>query len=167
MQILGETNEDIAIDSVAENREHTLALAEQARSSLDLFTREMDAALYDSANFERCIFNLARKHRSAVIRILVQDSSTAVSQGHCLIRLAQRLTSSVFIHNPAREHRDRVDSFMIVDNTGMIYRPRSSNRDYQARVNYQAPYAASELRDLFNTMWESSTSDSQVRRLYI
>ena len=90
-----------------------------------------------------------------------------MTQGHCLIRLAQRLTSSVFIHNPAREHGDRIDSFMIVDSMGMIYRPRSGNREYQARVNYRAPYQASELQELFDSMWESSTADSRVRRLYI
>jgi hypothetical protein len=167
MHILSETNDDIAIETAADNREHTISLAEQARFSINLFTRDMDAAIYDNAAFERCIFKLAKKHRGAVIRILAQDSSAAVKQGHCLIRLAQQLTSSVFIHNPGSEHSHRIDSFMIVDDVGLIYRPRSSHRDYRARVNFRSLQRASDLQDLFNTMWESSTADSQVRRLYI
>lgn len=167
MHLLGRTEKDIAIETAADNRELTISLAEQARSSINLFTRDMDAAIYDNTALERCLFNFARRNHNTVIRILVQDSSAAVKQGHCLIRLAQQLTSSVFINNPAREHRDRVDSFMIVDDVGMIYRPRSSNRDYRARVSYRSLQRASDLQDLFNTMWQSSTADSQVRRLYI
>ncbi len=167
MHLLGRTDEDIAIETAADNRELTISLAEQARSSINLFTRDMDAAIYDNTAFERCLFNFARRNHNTVIRILVQDSSAAVKQGHCLIRLAQQLTSSVFIHNPAREHSDRMDSFMIVDDVGLIYRPRSGNRDYRARVNYRSLQHASDLQDLFNTIWESSTADSQVRRLYI
>lgn len=167
MHLLGRTDEDITIETAADNREQTISLAEQAHCSINLFTRDMDAAIYDNTALERCLFNFARRNHNTVIRILVQDSGAAVKQGHCLIRLAQQLTSSVLIHNPAREHSDRIDSFMIVDDVGLIYRPRSGNRDYRARVNYRSLQRASDLQDLFNSMWESSTADSQVRRLYI
>ena len=167
MKQLGEHDEDIAIDTAGENRKAVIALAEQARATLNLFTRDLDPRVFDNTDFERCLFNLVKKHRSTRIRILVADSSTAVNRGHCLIRLAQKLTSSVFIHNPAREHRSELSTFMIVDSIGLLHRPRTTSNNYDAIVNYKAPLRAGELEDYFNEMWERSTPDSQIRRLYI
>jgi hypothetical protein len=56
---------------------------------------------------------------------------------------------------------------MIVDGTGLLHRPRSSSNNYQAIVNYRSPQRAGELDDHFNEMWERSTPDAQIRRLYI
>jgi hypothetical protein len=167
MNILGENNEEIRLDTAAENRDAVISLAEQAHFSLNLFTPDLDPRIFDNAEFERCIFKLARNHRNADIRILTQDSSRAVRQGHCLIRLAQKLTSSVRIHNAAREHRSVLSTFMVVDGVGMLNRPHSTSRDYNAVVNYMSSQVAGELNDLFNEMWERSTPDSQIRRLYI
>ena len=167
MNVLGQDNEELLIDTASENRDAVISLADQARSSLNLFTRDLDARVFDNADFERCIFKLARTHRSTSVRILVTDSSVAVNRGHRLIRLAQKLTSSVFIHNPAKEHRDEIATFMIVDAIGMLHRPRSTSTSYEAVVNYRSPKRAGELNDYFNEMWERSTPDSQVRRLYL
>ncbi len=167
MNILGENNEVIRLDTAAENRDAAISLAEQARFSLNIFSRDLDPRVLDNAGFERCIFKLAKAHRSTDIRILVHDSSLAVSQGHCLIRLAQQLTSSVHIHNTAREHKNELSTFIIADGVGLLHRPQSTSRNYEATVNFMSPQRAGELRDLFNEMWERSTPDSQIRRLYI
>jgi hypothetical protein len=167
MQILGENNEEIHVDSAAENRNTVITLADQANFGVNLFTQDLDPNVFDNPEFERCIFNLARKHRSANIRILTQDTARAAQQGHCLIRLAQNLTSSVFIHNTAREHKGNITTFMVVDGMGYIYRPRSTSRSYDAVYNFMAPQRAAELDDLFNEMWERSTADQQIRRLHI
>ncbi len=167
MNILGEDNEEIQLDTANENREAVISLANQARFSLYLFTRDLDPRVFDNTDFERCIFNLARKHRSSDIRILTQDSARAVQQGHCLIRLAQKLTSSVFIHNPARQHKGVSATFMVVDGKGILHRPHSTSTNYDAVVNFMSPQAGGELNDFFNEMWERSTPDSQIRRLFI
>jgi hypothetical protein len=167
MNILGESNEEIQLDTAAENRDAAISLAEQARVSINIFSRDLDPRVFDNAGFEHCVFNLAKSHHSTDIRILVCDSSLSVSQGHCLIRLAQQLTSSVFIHTPARENRDVLSTFMVVDGVGLLYRPQSTSRNYNAVINYMSPQRAGELHDLFNEMWERSTPDSQIRRLYI
>ena len=109
------------ITTANENRDAAIALAQQARYSLNLFSRDLDPRVFDNALFEQCISRLARTQRGADIRILVVDSSLAVSRGHRLIRLAQRLTSTVFIHNPAREHRGELATFMVVDGAGVLH----------------------------------------------
>jgi hypothetical protein len=167
MFILGQNNKEIHVDTAEANRDTVISLAKQANFGLNLFTQDLDPKVFDNANFEQCIFNLARKHRSARIRILTQGSARAAQQGHSLIRLAQKLTSSVFIHNTATEHKGEISTFMVVDGTGYIYRPRSTSRDYDAVCNFMAPQRAAELDDFFNEMWERSTADTQIRRLYI
>ncbi len=167
MNKLGEHDEEIALDTANDNREAAVSLAEQARATLNLFTRDLDPRVFDNADFERCLFNLVRTHHSTSVRILVVDSSIAVSRGHRLIRLAQKLTSSVLIHNPAKEHRSELSTFMVVDSIGLLHRPRTTSNNYDAIVNYKAPLRAGELDDYFNEMWERSTPDSQIRRLYI
>ncbi|MGD8803343.1 MAG: hypothetical protein PVG12_09170 [Gammaproteobacteria bacterium] len=167
MFILGQDKEEIHVDTAEANRNTVISLAEQARFGLNLFTQDLDPNVYDNADFEQCIFNLARKHHSARIRILTQDSARAERQGHSLIRLAQKLTSSVFIHNTATEHKGEASTFMVVDGTGYIYRPRSTSRNYDAVCSFMAPQRAAELDDLFNEMWERSAADTQIRRLYI
>ena len=167
MSILGENNEEIRLDTADENRDAVISLAQQARFSINLFTPDLDPRIFDNGGFEQCIFNLARTHQSSNIRILAHDSTRAVKQGHCLIRLAQKLTSSVFIHNPAREHKGELSTFMVVDGIGMLHRPRSSSNNYDAVVNFSSPQRAGELEDYFNEIWERSTPDSQIRRLYI
>ena len=159
--------EDQLLDTAGENREAVITLAGQARFSIRLFSRDLDARVFDNPDFERCLFDLARTHSNADIRILVTDSSQAVSRGHCLIRLAQRLTSSVRIHKPARQHRGELATFMVVDDTGLLHRPRTTSTSYDAILNVYAPKRAGELRDYFDAMWEMSAPDSQVRRLYI
>ncbi len=167
MSILGENNEEIRLDTADENRDAVISLAQQARFSINLFTPDLDPRIFDNGGFEQCIFNLARTHQNSNIRILAHDSTRALKQGHCLIRLAQKLTSSVFIHNPAREHKGELSTFMVVDGIGMLHRPRSSSNNYDAVVNFSSRQRAGELEDYFNEIWERSTPDSQIRRLYI
>ena len=99
---LGETNAEIKLSHVEESKNAALSLAEQARYGINIFCQDMSHAIYDNDEFEKHIFNLASRHPSAQIRILVQDSSIAVKKGHCLIRIAQKLTSSILIKNPPK-----------------------------------------------------------------
>lgn len=167
MSLEGNNNQAKHLDTAIENRDAVISLAERASFSINLFSPDLDPRVFDNSEFEQCIFELARKHRNPDIRILTSDSSRAVQQGHCLIRIAQKLTSSVFIHNPAREHKNVIATFMIVDGMHILHRPRSTSTNYDANVSFMSPQLGGELEDLFNEIWERSTPDSQIRRLYI
>ncbi len=165
--ILGETQEEVQIDTIEENKNTAISLAQQAHTSIDIFTHDMDSGIYSNKKFEQSIFNLARRHPNTLIRILARDTKRAVQSGHCLIRLAQSLTSSVMIHNPSRDHRDILINFMVVDRIGLLYRPASTRKNYNATFNFKAPRRATEIADLFNEMWQQSTPDTQIRRIYV
>ena len=164
---LGETIEEVHIDSAEENRNAAISLSKQARHSIDIFTQDMDSDIYNNKEFEDSIFKLAKKHPDTKIRILVQDSRKAVQNGHCLIKLAQNITSSVFINNPSREHKDEQCAFMVVDKLGLLYRITTNNRNYKSSINFMSPQRAGKLSDFFNEVWEHSTPDVQTRRIYM
>ncbi len=160
-----ENNEEINVDTLAENKKFAIELIEQAHYSIDIFTQDMDDAIYNNKKIETIIFKLAKRHPGTNIRILVQNSTKAAQNGHCLIRLAQSLSSSVFIHNPAREHMNEQCAFLIVDKTKSMYRLSANN--YNARINIMSPQPARKLADFFNDIWQHSTPDIQTRRIYI
>ncbi|VAW50374.1 hypothetical protein MNBD_GAMMA05-1395 [hydrothermal vent metagenome] len=164
---LGETKAEVEIDTAEENKIAAISLVKQAHDSIDIFTQDMDAMIYNNSEFEQSIFELARKHPNTRIRILAQDSKKAAQNGHCLIRLAQSLTSSVFIHTPSRKYKDEQSAFMVVDKLGLLYRITTSNQNYKASVNFMAPRRAGKLCDFFNEAWEQSTPDIQTRRIYM
>lgn len=164
---LGETKTEFQIDTVDENREHALSLAEQANHSIDIFTQDLEAEIYDNEAFEQALFQLTKKHPNTRVRILVQNSMRPVQNGHRLIRLAQNLTSSVTIHNPSREHQDEQCGFLVVDRLGFLYRVNANDRNYDASISFMSPLRARNLTDFFNEVWEHSSPDVQTRRMNI
>ena len=164
---IGETSAEVHIDTLEENKSTALSLVKQARYSIDIFTQDMDAEIYNNSEFERSIFELAKKAPNTQIRILTQSTKNAIHQGHRLIRLAQSMTSSVFIHNPSREYKDEKCAFLVVDKKGILYRSNASNRNYHASTNFMAPQHAGELTEFFNEVWQHSLPDVQTRRIYM
>lgn len=164
---LGETDAEVQVHTAEDNKNAAISLVKQAHYSIDIFTQDMEAEIYNDAEFEQSIFNLAKKHPNTRIRILVQDSRKAAQNGHCLIRLAQNLTSSVFIHNPAYEYKSERSAFMIVDKLGLLYRVSAMDRNYKGNVNFMSPQRAGKLAEFFNEVWDQSTPDTQTRRIYM
>ncbi|MDH5612278.1 MAG: hypothetical protein OEY66_07470 [Gammaproteobacteria bacterium] len=165
--ILGETKAEIKLSNAEEYRNAALSLASQARYNINIFTQDMDDPIFNNDDFENHIFNLATRHPNSKIRILVQDSSTAVRKGHCLIRLAQSLTSSILIKNPPQTHKNDKSAFMTVDSAGLLYRIHADNYNYDGSVNFMSAQRAKKLEDFFNEAWEHGVPDLQVRRLFV
>ncbi len=155
------------IDTVEENRQTVIALLNQAQLSVDIFTQDMAADIYNNKDVEQAIIQLAKKHSKTRVRILVQNAEKAVHNGHCLLRLAQNLSSSVFIHKPSAEYRDEKSGFLVVDRRGFLHRVSENPRNHQAIASFSAPHRAARLTDLFGEIWEHSAPDSQTRRLYV
>lgn len=164
---LGETDKDIIVDTAEDVRLLSLSLARQAKRSIDILTQDLDAALYNNRDFEQALFQLVRQHNKARVRILCYDSRPATAHGHCLIRLAQKLTSCVAIHKPAREHQGERGAWLIADRRGLITRSNAVDDSYLATVNFNAAQTAAKLSDSFEEMWQHSSADSQLRRIYM
>jgi hypothetical protein len=164
---LGETKTEIPLDTAEENKNMAISLAKQARHCIEIFTQDLDAEIYNNKEFEQSIFKLAKRHPNTGVRILVQDSKKSVENGHCLVRLAQSLTSSVYIHTPSAEYKNEQCAFMVVDQIGLMHRISTSDRNYKANVNFMSPRYAGKLLDFFNEVWQHSTPDTQTRRIFM
>jgi len=165
--VLGETIGDIHISTVEEYKAISLSLAQQARKNIDIFTQDLESVIYNNSEFEQSIFTLSKRHPNTKIRILIQDSTNAIQKGHCLIKLSQRLTSSVLIYKPSLKYSDESCAFMTVDNTGLIHRTVATSMVYKATANFCSPRPAAKLTDFFHHIWEHSNPDIQTRRIFL
>lgn len=164
---LGETNAEINIDSAEENTNAAISLAKQSSRNINIFTQDLDSAIYDNDDFVNAISKLAISDSRSIIRVLIHDSMRAVKSEHKLLKLAQTMPDSVFIRNPTRLYQHIRCSYMVVDHLAYIYRDRPQHFNFDASVNFMSPRRAATLDDNFMEIWEKSTIDRNVRRLYM
>lgn len=162
---LGSTDVELRIASSADNRHAALALAGQANRSLHMFTRDLDAPVYDQTPFIQAVSTLATRSRYSRIQILVQNTERAIKNGHRLIELSRRLPSFVEIRKPNYDYREYNQAFLIADEIGLLRRPITDR--YDGTLNFKAPLAAREYLDFFNQVWERSEGDPDLRQLHI
>src|SRR3569623_653391 len=144
---LDETSTPLSLETSEDNRAAALRLVQQARRSLDIYSRDLDKAI------------------QGAVRILVKDSSRAVKYGHRLIPLCQRLTSFIEIRRPPEEYRDYNEAFMVVDRLGYLHRKLADR--YEGTAYFNAGHEARRLLIFFEEVWRASTSDPNLRRLYL
>lgn len=162
---LGKDGGPVRLTDLGQNREAVLALIEQARHSVHIYTRDLDPPLYDTPAIERVLAALARRGRRSHVHIIVQDSTRAVKQGHRLITLAQRLSSHVQVRNPGPDYLDYNSAFLIADGTGLVRRNLADR--YDGYADFNDPLAARELLRYFREVWDHGRPDPQLRRLLI
>lgn len=162
---LGESEENIELTTADENRDVALELVRQAEREVYIVSYDLDAPVFSNEAFIEALSSFVRNKRRAHAQILLQQPNKVVKLGHRLIPLAQRLSSSIHIHRPGPEHRDYLETFMVVDGIGYFKRQLADR--YEGLASFKAPIVARDLRDLFLTMWERSAPESQVRRLQI
>lgn len=162
---LGETETLIELHSAEENHKVALELVRQARREVCLVSYDLDAPVFSHEDFIEALSGLIRRHRNAQAQILLQNPNKVVKHGHRLIPLAHRLSSRIHIHRPGPEHRDLIETFMVVDGIGYFKRQQADR--YEGVAAFKAPIPARDLRDQFLTMWERSAPEVQVRRLQI
>jgi len=162
---LGRDSGRLILESGAENREVCAHMAGQAARQLRVFSRDLDKPIYDTEPFIQSVRQLVLGNRQAQVKILLQDNDRAVKQGHRLIELARRLSSSIEIRTPAHDWLEHRENFLLADRYGYVH--RESPDRYDATADYHAPLRVRELSELFDDIWQVSQVDSELRRLYI
>ena len=142
-----------------------LAMANQARRSLDIVSRHLDAPLYDNEAFATALKQLAFSHRSARVRLFILDPRPLVGQHHRLIELASRLPTFIDIRTPAPQHRSFNEALLIADNLGYVRRQFADH--FEAEVDFSSRRRAAALTERLNDMWERGQLDPNFRRLHL
>lgn len=156
-------DESIPLVTLADNRAAAITLAEQARQSLAIYTRDLDKRILDEIEFVTAVKRLAIRSRYSSVRILVEDPVRAAKRGHRLIHLGHRLPSLVQFRTPAEEYLVTQAVFIVADETGVLY--RSIAERYTGRASFNDSKAARQLLSYFNQAWENSDRHPYLRRL--
>lgn len=148
-------------DNAVEARQHALALIEQARRTLNIYTQDLEPWLYNHSSIQQACSNFLLAHPRNRLRILVGDSSRAVKQGHRLVTLARRLTSSLAIRKLHPDYPAQACAFLIADDCGLLVRPDPDQ--FAGHALYRDPGHARQRQRLFDTAWDHSLSDPDLR----
>ncbi len=143
--------------------ERLLATAER---DIALFTQQLEPLLYNHAGVCDAISRTARENRHARVRIIALSTRSAAAQGHCLIDLAQRLSSKIQIRSPATPELQLFgESWLIIDDHSML---RLNNPErWEGSLILNDRRVAREQLESFDKAWENSEPDMQTRRLNI
>ncbi len=164
-QILGKTRDMIRLTSRDDNREAAVRMVAQGDRTLRLFTPNLDPRVFDTEPFIDVVKKLALDNPRSKVYVLILDPTVAVSRGHRIVELARRVSSHVFIHRADEEDKERIDSFMVVDDVGLIHRPH--NDRFEGVAEFNNPSEARLLVKEFNDAWERSRPEPELRRLHI
>lgn len=160
---LGETDELIEFERREELHNLIVAMSQQAKHRILIFSHHLDNSLFGSETLYDAIKNLAIQDRRSHIHILVQDPKPMVQCDHRLLKLTRRISSHMGIKVVAREHQDVIENFILFDDRGFIIQDNPSR--YEGSGNFYAPLKNRQLSDHFLEMWERGSLDSSLRQL--
>lgn len=140
-----------------------LELVKSARRSLRIYSAQLDREVFDNLELVAAMTQLARRGRHSDIRILINDAKPMVAQGHRLLSLARRLSSTIAIR-VLDEHPELPDaSFVLRDNNGAVYKPEDRGRGGFYEPDSRA--SAKRLIDRFDNLWRWGEVDPRLRML--
>ncbi len=164
-QVLGETRGYIDLKGREDNKQAAIHMAAQGQRSLNLFTPNLDPRIFDNEEFIEAVKKLALCNSRSRINILILDPSEVVTHGHRIVELARRISSRIFIHRADEEEQNHVNTFMIVDDVGIIR--RAHNDRFEGLAEFNNPAEARLLLKTFNEAWERSQPEPELRRLHL
>lgn len=140
-----------------------LELALTARRSLCIYSEQLDREVFDSPELASAITALARRSRYSDVRILINDPRPMIKQGHRLLELARRLSSTIHIRVIEEHPELPAATYILRDNDGVVYKPDERRQ----RGFYEPDSRASARRHIekFDDLWRWGKVDSELRIL--
>lgn len=140
-----------------------LAVLADPSRKVRIYSQELDHTLFDRLDVTDALSQFVRHGPPARLQILIHSSSSAVSRGHQLVELAQRLVSKIEIRKVSSVLAADRHSCVIVDERGYFLLP--DHHAYQALSNAYDPVQAERLAERFDYLWERSEADPELRVL--
>jgi predicted GNAT family N-acyltransferase len=152
----------VAIGSLFDAQREVDALLEAARHRIYLYSRDLDALLFDREPALSLVKQIALGGRNAEVRILLHDPIVPVRDGHRLLHLAQRLSTAIMVRAPVTDDdRQYASAFLLNDVGGYYFRPVGSRYDGEANPHGVARHA--ELLRYFQQVWERAEPHPELR----
>ena len=158
---LGEHRDLQAFSTPEQARSHALALLQQARRQLCLYSSDLEPWLYHHSSIQEACTRFLLANPKNQLRILLRDSSRAVKDGHRLLTLARRLPSSCQIRKLHPDYPNEEITFLLADHCGLLLRPELSQ--FAGYALYQDPVRNRQRLSQFEQAWATSISDADLR----
>lgn len=141
-----------------------LPLVSQASTrDLRIFSTDLQRPLYATEPFLSAVSHLARQHRAASIKILIQNPTSVRGSRHPLVELAQRLPSKMEIRITTQDVEETDIGFVTAGARSIVFFNNEST--YTGFVNQSAPAEVKQHNEYFDTLWHRlSKNDPNLRR---
>lgn len=160
---LGETVEPFVLRGISDFALASLGMAKQATRRVEIFSHKLEPAIYGQEGLVDAISAFARSNPHTIVQILLFEPAAAVRQGNALLSLAQRLPTSIQIRKVNTHYAGREESFMLVDESGLVYRAHPES--YEGYAEFASPARVKEKRGEFHEIWDRSKPDPELGRL--
>ena len=158
---LGEHQPLQRFTSAEEAQAHALALLQQSRNSLCLYTPDLEPWLYNHSSVQDACTRFLLASPKNRLRILVRDVSRPVKQGHRLLNLAQRISSNLHIRRLNPDHPSEDIAYLLADARGLLL--RAHPEDYAGYALYNDPGRVRLQQAQFDQAWDISVLDPDLR----
>ena len=159
---LGETDENLRIETRDNCQDITVAMAKQATRSLNIFSYDLEPAIYNTPSFYEAARSVIGADPNSLIRILIYDVNSTINKGHHLLDLCSRLSSRVQIRKLSKKYHH---AFMVADEIGVV--DRRQHERFEGTANFNAHGHAQNLLVFFNGVWEQSSRIPEIYSLKI
>ncbi|MDG1206529.1 MAG: GNAT family N-acetyltransferase [Pseudomonadales bacterium] len=162
---LGEDNRLLLLRKEEEFRQVIVEMCKQAVHSLRILSPVLDHKLFDNDELMEICSALARRNRYTEIQILLYDPHRVIKNGHALLEISRRLSSSISIKLVHPELRQLNHEYILVDGAGVIH--RQDSEAYEGSANFRDVTENNRFGRQFRSRWESGLFDPNLRRLKI
>jgi hypothetical protein len=162
---IGINSELLQLASFEENRALATFMVQQATRTLDIASRLLDPPIFNSPEFIEAVRSFVTKNSKAKVRIIVHDPATIVKLGHRLVNLASHLSSLIEIRKAGNEHKYYSECLLVADDTAFLH--RLNGERFEATANFNDRRQSKYYLDGFNSMWDASVSDPNLRRMIL
>ena len=153
----------VHFDGREQARDLTLSLVQQAKKRICFFGTTLDSVLFNHADCLEAISTFARRTPRTKAQFIVHNTKQALSQGHGLIGLSQKLTSSIAIEVTDPQHRQLTQYFLLIDDMAYLFGQHVTR--YHGRVSFDDVSETRQLQQLFEQIWAHGHPDLLTRRL--
>jgi len=160
---LGESAREVELRGREELAWAALRLTQQAQRTVEIFTHDLDAPLYDRLEFLDALRQFALRGKFSRVRILLQELETPQRNDHRLILLYRRLPSRFELRLCHPDHADHAENFLLADRLGYLHR-RFFN-EYAGTTDFAGKRQAELLGRFFDEAWDKSEADYILRGL--
>ena len=140
---------------------HALALLQQARFSLSLYTPDLEAWLYSHSSVQdACTKKLLASPKNR-LRILVRDVGKPVRQRHRMLNLARRITSNLHIRRVNPDQPCDESAYLLADDRGLLLREQPEQ--YAGYALYNDPGRVRQRQAQFDQARKNKQTDPNIR----